>query len=111
MGFELVFVDDGEEPRYAGVGRDGVELHLQWHSEQEWADGVDGNAYRFVVDDPGVLEREFRTRPQPPTITQPVRDTPWGTQEFGLYDPDGNALFFYRDIDGHTDGDLDPVSA
>lgn len=26
-----------------------------------------------------------------------VRDTEWGTREFGLRDPDGNGLTFYRD--------------
>jgi hypothetical protein len=25
-----------------------------------------------------------------------IRDTPWGTREFALYDPDRNALTFYR---------------
>lgn len=27
-----------------------------------------------------------------------VSDTAWGTREFGLHDPDGNALSFYRDL-------------
>ena len=27
----------------------------------------------------------------------PVRDTPWGTREFHVRDPDGNGLQFFRD--------------
>jgi hypothetical protein len=27
-----------------------------------------------------------------------VSDTPWGTREFALYDPDRNALTFCRDL-------------
>jgi hypothetical protein len=27
-----------------------------------------------------------------------VQDKPWGTREFALYDPDGNALISYRDL-------------
>lgn len=95
VGFEPVFVDDDEHPGYGGIRRDGVELHLQWHSEQEWADGVDGNAYRFLVDDPDALRAEFADEL---VRDHEVTDTAWGTREFGLYDPDGNALFFYRDL-------------
>jgi len=27
-----------------------------------------------------------------------IRDTSWGTREFALYDPDRNALTFYRNL-------------
>jgi uncharacterized glyoxalase superfamily protein PhnB len=27
-----------------------------------------------------------------------LRDTPWGTCEFAFYDLNGNASFFYRDL-------------
>jgi hypothetical protein len=27
-----------------------------------------------------------------------LADKPWGTREFGLYEPDGNSLHFYRDL-------------
>ncbi len=96
LGFSPLFADDDAEPRYAGIGRDGLVLHLQWHSKQEWDDGLDGAAYRFLVDDPDAMYAEVADRDVLPP-GKVVADTPWGTREFGLYDPDGNALFFYRD--------------
>ena len=94
LGFEPVFADSEHEPKYGGMRRDNVEIHLQWHDEQEWADGLDGSAYRFLVDDPDTL---FETFPDDIVGARTVGDTDWGTREFGLYDPDGNAVFFYRD--------------
>ncbi|MEM9652225.1 MAG: VOC family protein [Actinomycetota bacterium] len=96
LGFRALFADDGPDPNYGGIGRDHVELHLQWHSEQEWADGVDGSAYRFLVDDPDELFAEISAASSI-LDGKTVADTDWGTREFGVYDPDGNALFFYRD--------------
>lgn len=96
LGFQPLFADDEPEPNYGGVGRDRVELHLQWHSAEEWADGVDGNIYRFLVDDPDELFAEIAAGSSV-LDGRAVADTDWGTREFGLYDPDGNALFFYRD--------------
>lgn len=95
LGFEPLFADNDENPRYAGVGRDGLELHLQWHSADEWSAGLQGAAYRFLVDEPDALFLEFGAVLPP---QKQVADTPWNTREFGLYDPDGNALFFYRDL-------------
>lgn len=94
LGFEAAFADNEVEPRYGGIRRDGVEVHLQWHSAQEWIEGLGGNVYRFLVDDPDSLFAEF---PDDLVRGREVQDTAWGTREFGLYDPDGNALFFYRD--------------
>ena len=33
LGFSLLFQDDPDKPMYAGIKRDNVELHLQWHDE------------------------------------------------------------------------------
>ena len=96
LGFTPLFVDPGDAPNYGGIGRDGVEVHLQWHGPDEWGDGVDGNAYRFLVNDPDALFDEIAARSEV-LAGREVADTQWGTREFGLYDPDGNALFFYRD--------------
>lgn len=93
LGFEPLFFDEEESPNYGGVGRDGIEVHLQWHSAEEW-ESMTGSAYRFLVDDPDALFEEYRAAGvQPPAMI--VADTTWGTREFGLYDPNGNALFFY----------------
>jgi catechol 2,3-dioxygenase-like lactoylglutathione lyase family enzyme len=31
LGFTLAFRDSPTDPKYAGIRRDAVELHLQWH--------------------------------------------------------------------------------
>jgi len=95
LGFVEVFVDDPAAPRYAGVRRDGLELHLQWHEAAHW-DGVgDRPAYRFVVSDVDALSDELAD----PTLDRtPVRDTPWGTRELHVRDPSGNCLQFYRPL-------------
>jgi catechol 2,3-dioxygenase-like lactoylglutathione lyase family enzyme len=95
IGFEIGFDDGGDPPGYVGLQRDGVEIHLQSHPEPGWAEG--GRCiYRFMVDDPDALLAEFRARSSA-FADRDVADTAWGTREFGRYDPDGNALFFYRD--------------
>ena len=95
LGFALAFADSNDSPHYAGVRRDGLELHLQWHDPAEWVEGIDRPTYRFVVDDPGQLHLEFR-RNGVLDITEPRR-TEWATEEFHVRDPDGNGLQFYRD--------------
>jgi len=97
LGFAPAFVDSEESPRYAGVRRDGLELHLQWHDAADWIKGVDRPTYRFVVEDPTRLYDEFRARGVA-DMTDPWR-TEWGTEEFHVRDPDGNGLQFYRDFD------------
>ena len=106
LGFTFAFGDrvgapllDGRgAPGYAGVRRDGVELHLQWQDDEEFAKGTVGPAMlRVQVADLDALFDEYaavgvfheRTR---------VRETAWGSREFSLRDPDGNGLTFYRDI-------------
>jgi len=90
LGFELAFRDPGAPENYAGVRRDQVELHLQWQDEQE----MSPTRLRFVIDDPDRLHAEYRAL----RIQTALHSTPWGTREFALYDPDRNALTFYRDL-------------
>ena len=103
LGFSSTFQDNPVEPRYAGIRRDGVELHLQWHDETQWAHPGDRPTYRFMVRDVEALHAEFRDNgalgEDSANATSPWRtpgDTPWGTREFHVRDPDGNGLQFYR---------------
>src|SRR5262249_33435629 len=91
LGFQGTFRDDPTAAKYAGVRRDGVELHLQWHDAGEWAFPVDRPTYRIVVQDVDGLFSEFRARGVL-SATAAVRDTPWGTREFHVQDPDRNGL-------------------
>jgi len=48
-----------------------------------------------------ILIRNIRSEPGVSSAIpegKQVQDTTWGTREFGLYDPNGNALFFYRNV-------------
>lgn len=94
LGFGLVFTDVPADPKYAGVRRDAVELHLQWHDAADFATG-DRPTYRFLVPLVDELSREFVRRRSDLDRTD-VRDTPWGTREFHVRDPDRNGLQFWR---------------
>jgi catechol 2,3-dioxygenase-like lactoylglutathione lyase family enzyme len=91
LGFRLAFGDKADPPNYVGFRRDAVELHMQFQFEHE----MGTIRLRFLVEDPDTLFNEYRQRAIECTPNS-VRDTPWGTREFALYDPDRNALTFYR---------------
>ena len=97
LGFEVAFSDNAATPKYAGVRRDRVELHLQWHDAREWEFPNDRPTYRFVVQDVDELFSEFGARGAL-SASSAVRDTPWRTREFHVQDPDRNGLQFYRDL-------------
>lgn len=95
LGFRLSFQDSLANPHYAGVGRDQVEIHLQWHDPKEWA-AVERPMLRFRVSDVDDLFQEFETKGV--FHAKPaVRDTLWNTREFAFYDCDKNGLTFYQD--------------
>jgi len=95
LGFALQFVDDDQDPRYAVIACDAVELHLQWADAAQWVDGLDRPVYRFPVQDVDALHQAWA----PPVSSGPYArpaDTPWATREFHLRDPAGNGLQFYQ---------------
>lgn len=94
LGFEATFLDSPDDPKYVVVERDGVELHLQWHDDADFPEGIDRPTYRFPVDDVDGLAAEFR-RAIEVRMNGPMR-TPWGTYEFHVQDPDLNGLQFFR---------------
>ncbi len=96
LGFELAFADSTRDPTYAGVRRDGVELHLQWHDAEDWS-RVERPSLRFVVPDVEALFEEYREANLFHAETD-LRRTAWGTREFAFYDLDMNGLTFYRDL-------------
>ena len=100
LGFELAFADETDPPNYVGFRRDAVELHMQFQFEYE----MGTIRLRFLVEDPDALFNEYQERGVECTDTG-IRDTPWGTREFALYDVDQNALTFYRGL-GRTETEL-----
>jgi catechol 2,3-dioxygenase-like lactoylglutathione lyase family enzyme len=101
LGFRLLFQDVPDAPRYAGIGRDGVRLHLQWHDPTDFREAVDTPMLRFLIDDVDALFDEYADKGVFHERTA-LRDTPWGTREFAFYDLDGNGLTFYRPLDAHA---------
>ncbi len=98
LGFEVDFRYEGDPKNYAGVRRDGVHLHMQWQDEEHFARGTAGRLrVRIIVSDPDTLFSEYNSAGVLADDAQ-LRDTNWGTREFGFRDPDGNGLIFYRDL-------------
>jgi len=99
LGFTEVFRDAPAAPRYAGVRRGAVELHLQWADPGQWAHPGDRPAYRFPTPDVDALYAEAAgagalAGAAGGPYASPA-DTPWGTREFHLRDPGANILQFY----------------
>ena len=92
LGFRTLFQDGADTPGYAVIGRESVTLHLQWHAEEDFADGDRPN-YRFQVTDIDSLYDEFTAARVVPDGKR-IAERPWGTREFEFYDPDRNGLFF-----------------
>lgn len=85
LGFRLGF----NAGSYGGVRRDAIEIHF---SNAEGASG-ERSGCRIEVTEIRKLYSEFREK----GVIDPGRDIaaqPWGTTEFTIRDPDGNALTF-----------------
>ena len=92
LGFQKMFAYPPDapkpDPRYLGVARDGVWLHLQSY-KPERAGMTDAFLW---VDDVDRLHEEFSARGA--AVQLPPTDQTWGTRETGIRDPDGNVLVF-----------------
>ncbi len=97
LGFRIAFADDSKKPKYAGIIKDAIEIHLQWHDQKEWEVAVDRPMLRIVTQNIESLYEVYSTKAifNPHTL---LRETAWGTKEFAFYDPFKNGLTFYRDI-------------
>jgi catechol 2,3-dioxygenase-like lactoylglutathione lyase family enzyme len=85
LGFRLGF----NAGSYGGVRRDAIEIHFT----RADAGSGDRSGCRIEVTDIRRLYSEFKAR----GVIDPERDIaaqPWGTTEFTVNDPDGNALTF-----------------
>ena len=71
---------------------------MQWQDEEHFARGTAGRLrVRIMVSDPDALFEQYRDAGVFKGEIQ-IRDTNWGTREFGFRDPDGNGLVFFRDL-------------
>ncbi|WP_028996819.1 bleomycin resistance protein [Azohydromonas australica] len=79
-------------PLFLQLTRSGQTIFLTEHA----GDCQVGGAVYFKVPDAPACHAEFAARGI--TATQPPTQTPWGTCEFVLTDPDGNRLRFASDL-------------
>ena len=81
---------DGTPPRYAGVQRDGAEVHLAEMDDKVLARTVgDQTMVRFAVEGVDVLYAEYRERGGVVHPNGGLQTKPWGTKEFASIDPNG----------------------
>ena len=93
-GFETRYSDK----MYAVLYRDHIYMHLQWHADTENDPLLGGSVIRIAVKNIKPLFDEFVLRG---TVTQNAfkANTPWGTNEFGFFDLNKNAVFIAEDTD------------
>ncbi len=98
LGFKVVFASQvpPETADYAGVGRDNIEFHLQAFTKEQ-LNYTQVMAIRIQMIGQEALEKLYADWNSQISITAPLEDKPWGTREFGFYDPSGGAFFFYTD--------------
>ena len=94
-GFEVSFL---HEKMYAGLYREDLEIHLQWHAGTK-DDPMNGGAViRIDVKNIKALFEEFKQRG---TVKEKdlKENTPWKTNEFAFRDLNSNAIFISEDIE------------
>ena len=81
---------------YAGLRRDGLTIHLQWHAGTDDDPVNGGSVIRIFVKDIEPIFEDFVKRG---TVSKDKlqRNTPWGTHEFGFFDLNQNAIFIVED--------------
>ncbi len=92
-GFELVFSDN----MYAVLRREQLELHLQWHAGTPDDPLLGGSVIRIFVKHIQAIFEEFVQRG---TVTADKfrAHTLWGTNEFGFWDLNQNAIFIVEEV-------------
>ncbi len=97
LGFKIAFADDSKKPTYAGVRRDNIEIHLQWHDVKEWESSLNTPMLRIVTQNIESLFEEYKTKNVFHNDTV-LKETALGTREFAFYDLDKNGWTFYQDL-------------
>ena len=92
-GFETIFSDS----MYAGIFRNGINIHLQWHADTKEDPLLGGSVIKIFVDDIESIFQEFVERG---TVAKDKlrKNTLWNTHEFGFYDLNNNSVFFVQAI-------------
>lgn len=96
LGFKIGFQDAEKDYKYVGLTRQGIEIHLQQPDPEYIEDNTAQQpGLRIRVENIEPLYEEFKTKG---VKMNELKKQPWGTYEFGLYDPNGAAIHFYEDL-------------
>ena len=94
-GFDISF---SHESMYAGLTRDDLEIHLQWHAGTDEDPLSTGAVIRIGVTDIKPLFEEFKKRGA--VSENDLREnTPWGTNEFSFADLNTNLIIISEDVE------------
>lgn len=98
FGFVKTFGDN----LYAGMRLEEIELHLQWHADTPEDPLLGGSVVRIFVRN---IEPYFESLVIKGIVKcdKLLRNTVWGTHEFGLYDLNKNAIFIVEDINSSSE--------
>lgn len=95
LGFDTAFTY-GEPPFYSQVVRGGARLNLRCVDEPVFVEELREREHLLSAYVPvqqiEALYREFRTAGA--DFHQPLKQQPWGLQDFVVRDPDGNLICF-----------------
>lgn len=94
VGFETSY----SNTMYAVLRRGNICLHLQWHADTEKDPLLGGSVIRIDVKN---IKSLFEEIVQRGTVAQTdlKTNTPWGTNEFGFFDLNKNAIFIMEDVE------------
>ena len=96
LDFKILFADHSENPYYAGIVKDNIQIHLQWHDIKEWHT-IERPSLRILVKNIKQLYKTFQSRNVFHEHTK-LTETNWNTLEFAFFDPFKNGLTFYCNI-------------
>ncbi len=98
LGFKNVYdsLNYSDKLDYAVVSRDGQFIHIQFQFEEDMPSKNAAQQIKIWVEDLETLHQEFEEA----GFEIKRRDnTAWGTNEFGFYSPNHNAIIFVKDLE------------
>ncbi len=97
LGFTNVYDSSrySDKLDYAVVHKEGQYIHLQSHVEPKVPFQNTAQQIKVWVNDLDILQKEFEEKG---FEINRQSNTAWGTDEFGFYSPNHNAIIFVKDL-------------
>jgi hypothetical protein len=94
---KLGFTEHFSDTMYAVLYRENAIIHLQWHADTDDDPLLGGSVIRIYMKR---LQPIFDELVANGTLREDKlrKNTSWNTNEFGLFDLNGNAIFFMEDV-------------